>query len=59
VRGAVETARARLLRRALDARIDGESLGRRLARLDRADDALAKVGALLREAEQIARRTRT
>lgn len=57
-REAVKRVRARLLRHALRARIDGESLGRRLSRLDRADDALAQAHALVLEAERVARELR-
>ena len=51
---AVAGARARLIRRALRAGVDGELLGKGLARLDRAEDALAEARALVRAAERIA-----
>lgn len=42
VKSAIASARARLLRRGLAERIDGETLGAGLARLDRAEDALLR-----------------
>jgi 8-oxo-dGTP pyrophosphatase MutT (NUDIX family) len=51
---AVAAARARLVRRALRDGVDGESLGKGLARLDRAEDALAEARELVAAAERVA-----
>jgi len=51
---AVTGARARLIRRALRGRVDGESLGKGLGRLDRAEDALAEARELVLSAERVA-----
>jgi len=53
-REAVSGARSRLIRRALRGGIDGESLGKGLARLDRAEDALVEAWQLVLEAGRIA-----